>query len=681
MSGKINILIVEDLAADAELIERELRKANILFDSRRVDTKDAFLTALRDFKPVIVLSDYNLPQFSGPEALRLLKQIHDATPFILITGSLTEEVAVACMKEGAHDYILKTSLTRLPSAVLNALEKAKNIEAKTQAEAALHKSEEQYRLIAENTSDLICMIDDQRNYTYVSPSYREVLGYAPESLLGKSCFELIHPDEREKAEEGALLSAAHKKPERVELRLKHQEGVWKVFEIVGNWIFDLDGHPQRGILVARDITKRKKAEETLRESEEKLRLSEEQLRMSQKLEAVGQLAGGVAHDFNNLLTVITGYSDLVLARLDEADDNRTKIEEIKRAALRASSLTRQLLAFSRKQVLQPKLFNLNDLVADMSKMLQRLIGENIEMTTCCGPEAPINADPGQIEQVLMNLVVNARDAMPNGGRVTVETSRVEIDEGYASTHINVQPGPYVMLAVSDTGSGMDAETRKHIFEPFFTTKELGKGTGLGLSTVYGIVKQSGGNIWVYSEPDHGTVFKVYLPAVAQTNVETNAAPKAYAIPRGTETILIVEDEPQIRQLASECFTHCGYNVLSTADGLEALQLIERLQEPIDLILSDVVMPKVSGRELAERVSLLWPSTKVLFMSGYTNDAIVNHGIMDGATWFIQKPFALDALARLVREVLDSDEPRQHGGLSKPLEDSLDSAEPAKQPTY
>src|ERR1700741_1645608 len=383
MSRKINILIVEDLAADAELIERELRKANILFDARRVDTKDAFLTALRDFKPVIVLSDYNLPQFSGPEALRLLKQIQDATPFILITGSLTEEVAVACMKDGAHDYILKTSLTRLPSAVLNALEKAKNIEAKTQAEEALHKIEEQYRLIAENTSDLICMIDDQGTYTYVSPSYREVLGYAPEALLGKSCFDLIHPDERRNAEEGALLSAAHKKPERVELRLKHREGVWKVFEIVGNWIFDLDGQPQRGILVARDITKRKKAEETLRESEEKLRLSEEQLRMSQKLEAVGQLAGGVAHDFNNLLTVITGYSDLVLARLNESDDNRPKIEEIKRAALRASSLTRQLLAFSRKQVLQPKLFNLNDLVADMSKMLQRLIGENIEMTTCC----------------------------------------------------------------------------------------------------------------------------------------------------------------------------------------------------------------------------------------------------------------------------------------------------------
>lgn len=653
MNGKINILIVEDVAADAELIERELRKANILFCSRRVDSKDAFLTALCEFKPAIVLSDYNLPQFSGPEALRLVKQMCEFTPFILITGSLTEEVAVNCMKAGAYDYILKTSLTRLPSAVLNALEKARTVEEKMRAEAALHKSEEQYRLIAENTNDLICVLDVHGNYTYASPSYREVLGYNPESLVGESCFSLIHPDDKKLAEDETVKSIAERIPYRLELRVKHRNGDWKVVETSGNWICDLRGHPQHGILVSRDITKRKKAEESLRESEEKLRVSEEQLRMSQKLEAVGQLAGGVAHDFNNLLTVITGYSDLVLARLNETDDNRPKIEEIKRAALRASSLTRQLLAFSRKQVLQPKLFNLNDLVAEMSKMLQRLIGENIEMTTILGPEAPINADPGQLEQVLMNLVVNARDAMPNGGRVTVETSRVEIDEAYACTHLNVQPGSYVMLAVSDTGGGIDAEIRKHIFEPFFTTKELGKGTGLGLSTVYGIVKQSGGDIWLYSEVGQGTVFKVYLPAAAPREHETTAVPPVAAIPRGRETVLIVEDEPQIRQLASDCLAHCGYEVLCAADGLEALRLIEQTQQPIDLVLSDVVMPKISGRELAERVSTIRPLTKVLFMSGYTNDAIVHHGVLDGATWFIQKPFALDALARRVRELLDS----------------------------
>jgi two-component system, cell cycle sensor histidine kinase and response regulator CckA len=515
MNDHIKILIVEDLIADAELIERQLRKAHITFQSRRVDTKEAFLAALHEFEPAIVLSDYNLPQFSGPEALKLLKEAESPVPFILVTGSLTEEVAVACMKQGAHDYILKSSLTRLPTAVLNALEKAKTVE--------------------------------------------------------------------------------------------------------------------------------------------RLRASEEQLRMSQKLEAVGQLAGGVAHDFNNLLTVITGYSDLVLANLSETDSNRSKVEEIKRAAQRASSLTRQLLAFSRKQVLQPRLFNLNDLVAEMSKMLKRLIGENIEMQTSFGPEAPINADPGQIEQVLMNLVVNARDAMPKGGSLTVETSCVEIDDDYARAHLNIEPGLYVLLAVSDTGGGMDAETRKRIFEPFFTTKEQGKGTGLGLSTVYGIVNQSGGTIWVYSELGIGTVFKVYLPAAVGREMETRVAATQESIPRGSETILIVEDGPQIRQLAWECLTHCGYKVVTAADGLEALEFVERCNERIDLIVTDLVMPRMGGRTLIKRVSSVQPHIRVLYMSGYTNDAIVNHGVLDGTVWFIQKPFAFDALARKVREVLDSEE--------------------------
>jgi PAS domain S-box-containing protein len=656
MNRQIRILIVEDNPADAELIQRELRRAGIIFISRQVATKDAFLMALREFGPDIVLSDYNLPQFSGPEALRLLKKAGSAVPFILITGSLTEEVAVECMKDGAHDYILKTSLTRLPSALRSALEKVRTIEEKRNAEAALQKSQEQYRLIAENTSDLICMVDTHGNYTYLSPSYRDVLGYAPESLVGQNCLNLLHPEDRKKAEAEALRSASNPNAVdgTIEVRVKHKNGKWKVFDTLVNWTYDSHGRRQYGIFVSRDITERKQTELTLRESEEKLRQSEDQLRMSQKLEAVGQLAGGVAHDFNNLLTVISGYSELVLNRLNDGDDNRGKVEEIKRAADRAASLTRQLLAFSRKQMLQPRLFDLNHLVSDMTKMLRRLIGENIEMTTVIGEAAPINADPGQIEQVLMNLVVNARDAMPKGGRLTIETARVEIDDAYASTHLSVHTGPYVMLAVSDTGCGMDGDTQKHIFEPFFTTKEQGKGTGLGLSTVYGIIKQSGGHIWLYSEPAQGTVFKVYLPIAAETQADATVAPVRAALPRGTETILIVEDEPQIRNLAFDCLVYYGYDVLSSANGVEALELMERLKRPVDLVLTDVVMPKLSGRELSERIRAIQPTAKVLFMSGYTNDSVVNHGILDGASWFIQKPFTLDSLVRRVRQVLDSD---------------------------
>lgn len=655
MNEGIRILIVEDMPADAELIERELRRAGLVFTTRRVATKDAFLTALREFAPQIVLSDYNLPQFNGPEALSLLKKTNSAVPFILITGSMTEEVAVECMKDGAHDYILKTSLTRLPSAVRSALEKVRTIEEKRSAEAALRKSEEQYRLIAENTSDLICMVDTLGHFTYLSPSYRDVLGYAPESLIGQHCLSLLHPDDRENTEAEALRSTSHHAATYgIEIRVRHKNGAWKVFETVVNWTYDAQGKRQYGIFVSRDITERKQAELTLRESEEKLRSSEDQLRMSQKLEAVGQLAGGVAHDFNNLLTVISGYSELVLNRLSDGDDNRGKVAEIKRAAERAASLTRQLLAFSRKQVLQPKLFDLNHLVSDMTKMLRRLIDENIEITTVIGEAAPINADQGQIEQVLMNLVVNARDAMPDGGHLMIETARVDIDEAYASTHLNVQTGPYVVLAISDTGCGIDGETQKHIFEPFFTTKEQGKGTGLGLSTVYGIVKQSGGHILLYSEPARGTVFKVYLPLAAETQGGPTAAPVRAALPRGSETILIVEDEPQIRNLAFDCLVQYGYDVISSANGVEALELMESLTRPVDLVLTDVVMPKLSGRELSERIHAKQPSAKVMFMSGYTNDSVVNHGILDGASWFIQKPFTLESLVSRVRQVLDSD---------------------------
>jgi signal transduction histidine kinase/ActR/RegA family two-component response regulator len=382
---------------------------------------------------------------------------------------------------------------------------------------------------------------------------------------------------------------------------------------------------------------------------------EEQLRQSQKMDAIGQLAGGVAHDFNNLLTAINGYSSLALQRLEADHPITSYLEEIKKAGDRAANLTRQLLAFGRKQILQPLAINLNDVVTDMNKMLRRLIGEDILLTARLDPDLKnIKADPGQIEQVLVNLIVNARDAMPQGGDLTIETASVELGSAYASKHLGFQPGQYVMLEVSDTGCGMDAATQARIFDPFFTTKEKGKGTGLGLSTVYGIIKQSGGDISVSSEVGHGTKFKVYLPQVVTAPQQAEALAVEPAVRGGTETILLVEDEDVVRGLARKILEHAGYQVVEASRGEEALRLYRQSVDPIDLLLTDVVMPETSGKEVADRLHEMQPDLRVLFMSGYTDEAIVHHGVLDSHLEFIQKPFTPAALARKVREVLDSE---------------------------
>jgi PAS domain S-box-containing protein len=379
----------------------------------------------------------------------------------------------------------------------------------------------------------------------------------------------------------------------------------------------------------------------------------EQLRQSQKMEAVGRLAGGIAHDFNNLMTVITGYSDLLLNQLDEKSKPRREVEEIKLAGERATALTRQLLAFSRRQVLQPKVLDLNEVVSSLENMLRRLIGEDVEFRTVLGTGLwSVKADPGQMEQVLVNLVVNARDAMPGGGKLAIETSNVFLDESYSRSHLPVQIGPYVVLAISDTGVGMDEATASQVFEPFFTTKERGKGTGLGLSTVYGIVKQSGGFIWLYSELGKGSTFKVYLP---RSEDRENGLSKA-ALPvedlRGRKIILLVEDDESIRKLAVEILGQYGYTVLPAGDGEEALRIAGAHEGEIGLLLTDVIMPRMGGPELYERLRQLRPGIKVLYMSGYTDDAIVHQGVLDPGTAFLQKPYSPISLARKVKEVLD-----------------------------
>ena len=393
-----------------------------------------------------------------------------------------------------------------------------------------------------------------------------------------------------------------------------------------------------------------------RQAQAKLVALEEQLRQSQKMEAVGVLAGGVAHDFNNLLSVILCYGDLVLAALPPSNPLRADITEMTRAAGRASELTRQLLMFSRQQVLEPKVLDLNEVLGGMEKMLHRILGADIELTSRpASGLARVRVDPSSLEQVIMNLVVNARDAMPQGGKLALETGNVLLDQQYAKDHFGVVPGPYVMLAISDTGKGIEKATQERIFEPFFTTKEKGKGTGLGLSTVFGIVKQSGGSVWLYSEPGQGTVFKVYLPSVEQA-AESRSLSEAPLTLRGSETILLVEDDDQVRVVASEILRGSGYHVIEARNAGEALLQAETHAAAIDLMVTDVIMPQLSGPALAKRLASLRPGMKVLCMSGYAADSVVQHGVLEASMSFLQKPITVVSLTAKVREVLDGARP-------------------------
>ncbi len=516
------------------------------------------------------------------------------------------------------------------------------------AEEALRKTEETYRLHFANVSDFIFSLDRNGVFLSLSPSIEKMLGYKPEELIGKPFAELnlVAPEDLERAVANANKVIAGETIDAAEYIFVAKDGSRRFGEVTSSPIA-VDGKIVAAVAVARDITERKAHEE------KKTKL-ETQLFQAQKMETVGRLAGGVAHDFNNMLQIINSYSEICLERLGAEDASRRPMQEIYDAGQRAAGLTRQLLAFSRKQVLQPVVLDINKTIAEMEKMLRRLIGEDIHISTVHAPDlGKVRADPGQIEQVLMNLAINARDAMPDGGKLTIETANVELDERYAARHVGVAPGPYVMLAVSDTGCGMDEATKASVFEPFFTTKEKGKGTGLGLSTVYGIVKQSGGNIWVYSEPGQGATFKIYLPREASDSSTPPAKKSAAKGVPGTETILVVEDEESVRRLVAEVLTSVGYTVFVCAGGREAIARCDERQGPIDLLLTDVVMPQMSGRQLAELLAPIRPETKVLYMSGYTDNAIVHHGVLDHGTNFISKPFTVAALTHKVREVLDA----------------------------
>ncbi|MBU1162059.1 MAG: response regulator, partial [Proteobacteria bacterium] len=538
-------------------------------------------------------------------------------------------------KESGYDLADQETIEDLSVAFVEALMRKR-------AEKALQEEEDKYRVLVEESPFGVSLIGKDGDYKYVNPKFVEMFGYALKEIpTGREWFRMAYPDKEYRNQVISAWITAIKETKVGTCRpliftVTCKDGSKKEIQF-------LPVNMKRGgqFLIYEDLTKQ--------------RGLEARLNQVQKMEAIGRLAGGVAHDFNNLLTTIIGNVGILLMGFQEEDPQRECLEEIRDAGERAAALTRQLLAFSRKQTLRLVVLNINEVITGIKKMLIRLIGEDVKVGTVLESDLlKVKADRSQMEQLIMNLAVNAKDAMPSGGKITIETKNVYLDESYGREHdVEFKPGPYVMLAVSDTGIGMDDETKSHIFEPFFTTKEKGEGTGLGLSTIYGIVKQTGGYIWVYSEPGQGTTFKIYLPGVEMADEPVQREINSFGRLRGSETVLLVEDDKSLRNMAQKVFKQQGYSVLEAKNGEDALKVAEAHEGPIHLMITDVVMPGMTGRELAERIQSIRPETKVVYMSGYTNNAISHHGVLEPGLNFIEKPFTPENVMRKIREVLDS----------------------------
>lgn len=647
---QIQVLLVEDNPLDARFVKEMLRDDEIgAFRIAHVTSLlDAISILSKGSENQIILLDLGLPEETGLRTLQRIVPLARGASIVVLTGYHDEESGIAALREGAHDYLIKGQVDgrRLRRVLRYAVERQKlltelrvEMEARARVQQALQISEQRYRQLFDAAPMGIIIADGAGKIVDANAQALRMFGYEGEELLGQS-IEILLPEGLRKSHErhrSTYNHGPHARAMGIGMELvSRRKGVEFPVEIGLGPVATREGVLISCTIV--DIRERKKLEK--------------QLHLSQRMEAIGQLAGGIAHDFNNLLTVILGCCEALSEELSDNPAALRRVEMVRKAGDSAADLTRQLLAFGRRQMLQPKVIAPGEVLKDVEAMLRRLIGENISLEVNVRSDVGyIRADPGQVEQILLNLATNARDAMPNGGRLIIEVSNIELDDAYVKGHTPVVPGPYVMFSVSDTGCGMDQKTQSQIFDPFFTTKELGKGTGLGLATVYGIVKQSCGYIWVYSELRKGSVFRVYLPRVESAAPPLQQTESDSAAERGCETILLAEDSEALREIAREYLGSLGYTVIEANSGEHALQRAHEFGGEIHLLLTDVVMSGMNGRDLAEQIVLKYPHIKILFTSGYTDDAIARQGIFDLSVAFIQKPNRPKALARKIREIL------------------------------
>jgi two-component system, cell cycle sensor histidine kinase and response regulator CckA len=644
----LRALIIEDNEPDAELLIHELCRGGRDVDVQVVASAAATREALTTRPWDLVLADWTIPGFGALPLLAMIRELGLDIPVIIVSGTITEDFAVTAMRAGAHDFVLKDRLFRLIPVVERELHEAEIRAARRRAEDELRASAVRYRELFESSPLPMWVYDiDTLRFLMVNDAAIRRYGYTRDEFFQLSLTDIRPPEDHLPLRDDI---ARHDDTPRLWRHLT-RSGELLTVEITAH---DLAFEGKRARLVlANDVTERQRLED--------------QLRQAQKLEAIGRLAGGVAHDFNNILSVIMSYSETLLAAL-EPGELRDDVEQIHNAGQRGAVLTRQLLMFNRQQVIEPRLLDLNEILNDMARMFQRLIGGDIALVVRPARGlGQIRADQNSIEQVIMNLVVNARDAMPAGGTLTLETTGVELDAGHAREHLGVTPGHYIVLAVSDTGVGMDTATQARIFEPFFTTKERGRGTGLGLATVFGIVRQSHGHLQVSSEPGKGSTFRVYLPRIAVAQLQPRAVSQPIKV-RGVETILLVEDDDQVRTVASAILRRYGYDVIAVSDGAEAQRRCENHPQPIHLLLTNAAMPGLSGPELARRLQRIRPEMKVLCMSGYTDEVNLGHSSqafresrveLETEIAYLQKPFTAEALSTRVRRVIDGDE--SHAG--------------------